>query len=162
MGSDKSSNKQLYTERVFEYDQEIARILKREQNLLQLIQNDKFGAGYKGLVLADEMIYLTTLYLAKFKLSVALLGGKNENILNEARKTLYKPIIYLEEIVSNFIDVPFSDYEEKLAAISNVTEKQRYYLIRKLGLAIRMVIEAYGDNGRLPKLKDALRLSQKI
>ncbi|AGT44407.1 hypothetical protein [Treponema pedis] len=146
MDGGKSASKELYTERVYEYDQEINKILKREQSLLHLIKNDNFGAGYKKLVLVDEMIYLTTLYLAKFKLSVTLLGGKNENILNEARKTLYRPIIYLEEIVSNFIDVPFSDYEEQLKSISKVTEKQRYYLIRKLGLAINMVIEAYGGN----------------
>jgi len=142
----KKPNKELFTERVYEYDQRINKLLKHEQSLLTLIKNDKFGAGYKRLVLVDEMIYLTTLYLAKFKLSVSLLGGKNENILNEARKTLYKALIYLEEIVSNFIDAPFADYEKGLASISHLTEKQRYYLIRKLGLAIAMVIEAYGDN----------------
>ena len=92
------------------------------------------------------MIYLTTVYIAKFKLSVALLGGKNENILNEARKTLYKPLIYLEEIVTNFIDTSYPEYEEKVNEISNMTEKQRYYLIRKLGLAISLVIDAYGGN----------------
>lgn len=146
MLSEKTANKDLFTERVNEYDQTINKLLKHEQSLLALIKTDQFGAGYKRLVLADEMIYLTTLYLAKYKLSVELLGGKNETLLNEARKTLYKAIIYLEEIVSDFIDAPFSDYEEGLNSISHLTEKQRYYLIRKLGLAINMVVDAYGDN----------------
>ena len=93
MDGEKSGNRELYTKRVYEYDQVINQVLKHEENILSLIKKDTFGAAYKRLVLADEMIYLATLYLAKFRLSVALLGGKNENILNEARKTLYKPII---------------------------------------------------------------------
>ena len=146
MDGEKSGNRELYTKRVYEYDQVINQVLKHEENILSLIKKDTFGAAYKRLVLADEMIYLATLYLAKFRLSVALLGGKNENILNEARKTLYKPIIYLEEIVTDLIDAPFSEYEEGVDRISKITEKQRYYLIRKLGLVINLVIDAYGEN----------------
>lgn len=124
MDGEKSGNRELYTKRVYEYDQVINQVLKHEENILSLIKKDTFGAAYKRLVLADEMIYLATLYLAKFRLSVALLGGKNENILNEARKTLYKPIIYLEEIVTDLIDAPFSEYEEGVDRISKITEKQ--------------------------------------
>ncbi len=137
---------ELYTARVHEYDQIINGLLKHEQNMLTLLKKDSFGTAYKKMVLIDDMIYLTTAYIAKFKLSVVLLGGKNENILNEARKTLYKPIIYLEEIVTNFIDAAYTEYEEQVNEISNMTEKQRYYLIRKLGLAISLVIDAYGGN----------------
>ncbi len=137
---------ELYTARVHEYDQIINGLLKHEQNMLTLLKKDSFGTAYKKIVLIDDMIYLTTVYIAKFKLSVVLLGGKNENILNEARKTLYKPIIYLEEIVTNFIDAAYTEYEEQVNEIANITEKQRYYLIRKLGLAISLVIDAYGGN----------------
>ena len=66
--------------------------------------------------------------------------------MNEARKAVYKVIICLEDIVSNFIDVPFSDYEDKVQRIENVPQKHRFYLMRKLGLAIELVIRAYGDN----------------
>ena len=137
---------ELYTARVHEYDQIINGLLKHEQNMLTLLKKDSFGTAYKKMVLIDDMIYLTTVYIAKFKLSVVLLGGKNENIMNEARKTLYKPIIYLEEIVTNFIDAAYTEYEEQVNEIANITEKQRYYLIRKLGLAISLVIDAYGGN----------------
>ena len=130
MDGEKSGNRELYTKRVYEYDQVINQVLKHEENILSLIKKDTFGAAYKRLVLADEMIYL----------------AKNENILNEARKTLYKPIIYLEEIVTDLIDAPFSEYEEGVDRISKITEKQRYYLIRKLGLVINLVIDAYGEN----------------
>jgi hypothetical protein len=138
--------RQTYGERVATYQQQIDALLIREKNMLMMIEQDSTGASYKRLMLTDEMLYLTTLYLSKHYLSVSILGVKNEDALNDARKTLYKAVIYLEETVSNFIDVPYSDYEGKTDEIKNLPESKRYYLIRKLGLAIRMVVDAYGDN----------------
>ncbi len=146
MSGQQAANKELFNERVKEYDLEIKRIQKYEKDILHIIKGDRTGASYKKLALVNEMIYLVTLYLAKFKLSVALLGGKNENVLNEARKTLYKPIIYLEEVVGNEVDDSLSEQQKRVSAITAISEKQRYYLIRKLGLAIDLVIEAYGEN----------------
>jgi hypothetical protein len=138
--------RQLYGEHVAIYQQQIDSLLIREKNMLMMIENDSVGASYKRLMLTDEMLYLTTLYLAKHSLSLSLLGVKNEDALNEARKTLYKAVIYLEEVVTNFIDVPYSDYEAQIEEIRNLPQTKRYYLIRKLGLAIRLVLDAYGDN----------------
>ena len=138
--------RQRYAEQVAIYQQQIDALLIREKNMLMMIEKDQTGASYKRLMLADEMLFLTTLFISKHALSVAVLGVKNEDALNEARKTLYKAVIYLEEVVSNFIDVPFSDYEDKIEQIKNLPQSKRYYLIRKLGLAIRMVVDSYGDN----------------
>src|SRR5574344_2575925 len=103
-------DRQAYGEQVGIYQQQIDALLIREKNMLMMIEKDPTGASYKRLMLTDEMLFLTTLYLSKHYLSVSLLGVKNEDALNDARKTLYKAVIYLEEVVSNFIDVPFSDY----------------------------------------------------
>lgn len=138
--------RQLYGEQVSVYQQQIDALLIREKNMLMMIEKDPTGASYKRLMLTDEMLFLTTLYLAKHSLSVSILGVKNEDALNDSRKTLYKAVIYLEEVVSNYIDVPFSDYEEKINDIKNLPQSKRYYLIRKLGLAIRLVLDAYGEN----------------
>lgn len=138
--------KELYEERLRYYQEEINQILKQEKAMDELVAKDPEGSAYKKIMLVDELIYAVTLYLAKFHIATALLNGKNETILNEARKTVYRAIICLESIVSNFIDAPFSDYEEKVRKIEHVSQKQRYYLIRKLGMAIDLVIRAYGDN----------------
>ena len=138
--------RQTYGEQIVAYQQQIDALLIREKNMLMMIEHDPTGASYKRLMLTDEMLYLSTLYLAKHTLSVAMLGVKNEDALNDARKTLYKAVIYLEEVVSNFIDAPFADYEDKVSEIRNLPEAKRYYLVRKLGLAIRQIVDAYGDN----------------
>ncbi len=143
---EKEKMKAAHEAKAKEYDEIISGILLREEHILSLLKKDGTGASYKRLVLVDEMIFLVTAYLAKHKISIQYLGSKNETMLNEARKTLYKVIIYLEEIVSDYIDASYSEYEEKVNTIATITQKQRYYLIRKIGFAIWMVIEAYGTN----------------
>ncbi len=138
--------RQTYGEQVAIYQQQIDALLIREKNVLMMIEKDANGASYKRLMLCDEMMFLSTLYLAKHSLSVSVLGVKNEDALNDARKTLYKAVIYLEEVVSNFIDSSFSEYEVKIDEIKNLPQTKRYYLIRKLGLSIRLIVDAYGDN----------------
>jgi hypothetical protein len=138
--------RQSYGEQIAVYQQQVDALLIREKNMLMMIEKDPTGASYKRLMLTDEMLYLCTLYIAKHSLSVALLGVKNEDALNDARKTLYKAVIYLEEVVTNYVDVAYSDYETKVDEIKNLPESKRYYLVRKLGLAIQMLMDAYGDN----------------
>jgi len=94
------------------------------------------------------MINLASNYMAVNGISQAVLKVKNEESLNEARKSLYKAVMYLEEAVSNYIDAPFSDYEDKLAVIESFDQNYRYQLVRKMGLAIDMLEQAYGDNSK--------------
>ena len=75
-------------------------------------------------------------------------GSKNNDALNEARKILYKAIIYLEEIVTNTIDIPFSELGPYHERILNVTIARRYSIITKLGLAINILKDAFGDNSK--------------
>lgn len=140
------SEKDVYKEKIHAYQAEINHILKQESAMAGLTAKDPEGIVYKKIILVDELIYVVTLYLAQYTIAVSFLGKKSETLLNEARKAIYKVIINLEEIVSNFIDAPFSDYAEKVHKIEHVPQKQRYYLIRKLGLVIDLVIRAYGDN----------------
>ena len=87
-------------------------------------------------------------YLLMNSLSLSLLGIRNEAYLNEARKCCYKAIIWLEEVVTSLIDAPFSEYEEALAAIENVTDESRYELVRKIGFAIDSIEEGFGENSK--------------
>lgn len=120
--------------------------LAMEEKVLQAIKKDSDGAGLKRLTLAEEMIYVTANYLILSGISQSMLRLRNEESLNDGRKALYKAVIYLEEIVSPFLDVPFSDYEERLAEIGSVDANKKYSLIRKMGLALQLLENAYGDN----------------
>ena len=138
--------KQVYDERALYYDRQIAAVLTKEKQTLGGMSKNPQGAAFKRIALSDEMLNLVSLYLAKNSLSVAILNSKNEDALNDARKTIYRVLIYLEDTVSNYIDAPYSDYADKVDEIAEFPETQRYYLVRKFGLAIRMLEDAYGDN----------------
>lgn len=141
-----TETRELFNAKTETYQTRIAASLDKEKSLLNLIEKDSSGTAYKRLLLAEEMMSVATLYMMINTLSTEILETKNNDALNDARKSLYKAIIYLEDIVSNFIDTPYSELEGKLAEISNTPLEKRYYLVRKLGLAIKMLMDGFGDN----------------
>jgi len=123
-------------------------LLKSEADLLLQIKKNPPDAALKKLTLVDEMLNLVSSYIAVNGVSMAVLKVKNEEALNDGRKAMYKAVIYLEDIVSNFIDAAYSEYDEKLAEIESFDQNQRYLLVRKMGLTIDMLQFAYGDNSK--------------
>jgi hypothetical protein len=141
-----SEERHKYFEIIKPYKATIEAILKREQNILLLVKKEPATAAFKRLTLVDEMLALASNYIAISGISLSVIKVKNEDALNDGRKTLYKSVIYLEEIVSNLIDAPYSDYEEKIAQIDSMDARHRYLLACKMGFAIDLLENAYGDN----------------
>ena len=123
-------------------------ILNEEQKLLTLINQNPETSASERFKLSESMLNLISNYLIIDGLSQSILNIKNDDALNSARKAIYKSIIYLEEVVTNLIDVPFTYYEKKLAVIENIDPFQRYHLVRKMGLSIQLLKNAYGDNSK--------------
>ena len=141
-------DRHLYYEKVRPYVSMTRTLLNTEKRLIVEARKNTPESPLKKLLLCDEMLNLASNYIAVNGISLAVLKTKNEEALNDARKSIYKAVIYLEETVSNFIDAPFSDYEEKQAMIESFDPNQRYNLICKMGLAIDMIKLAYGDNSK--------------
>jgi hypothetical protein len=137
-----------YLEKIKQYRQIIDKLLALEKETLVLIRKEREGAGIKRLGLAEDMLNLASNYIIMSNVSQAMLGFRNEDFLNEARKSIYKSVIYLEGTVSNCVDAPLSDYEDRLAEIAPVSAARRYFLIRKVGLTIQLLEDAYGDNSK--------------
>jgi hypothetical protein len=138
----------MYYEKVKIYTSMTRALLETEKKLLMEARKNPQNAPLQKLTLADEMLNLSSYYVIVSGMSQTVLKNKNEEALNDARKSLYKAVIYLEEVVSNYIDAPFSDYEGKLEAIESFDPNQRYNLICKMGFAIDLLEHAYGDNSK--------------
>lgn len=141
-----AESREAFAVKMQPYKDLIDKVFEKEKNLLALMEKDSAGSSYKRMLLAEDMIYVTTLYVLINNLSVKILSTKGLDALNEGRKALYKAIIYLEETVSNLIDAPYAEYEDKVEQIADVPLVKRYELVRKLGLALRLVVDAFGDN----------------
>lgn len=122
--------------------------LAMEKSALAEMRKDPASASLKKLSLCETMIYVSTLYMAQNSLSLKILDVKSQDALNDARKALYKAIIYLEEVATNFIDTPYADLEKYWNAIAQKSAADRYYLIRKTGLAIQLLKDALGENSK--------------
>ena len=141
-----NEDRHQYFERIKPYKAAISAHLKKEELLLQAVKQDPQTAASRRLVLANEMILLTSNYIIQSGVSLSMLKLRSEEALNEGRKSLYKAVIYLEDVVSPMVDAPYSEYENRLAEIASVDAAKRYSLIRKMGLVIQLLENAYGDN----------------
>ncbi|RPJ09908.1 MAG: hypothetical protein EHM28_00015 [Spirochaetaceae bacterium] len=140
--------KKKYFDKIKEYKKIVNSILEREKKILALIKQDEKTANYKRLTLSDENLNIASYLLLMNNLSLSLLGVRSEEYLNDARKSIYKSIIYLEEIVTSSVDSSFSEYEERLATIESFDDVSRYHLVQKLGFTVFSVEEAYGKNSK--------------
>lgn len=148
MGKISAEAKKRYFDKIKEYKSATDQILAREQTIAKSISGGADNGSYKRLTLADERSNLASYFLLMNRLSLALLGVKNEAFLNDARKSCYQSIIYLEEVVTNYIDAPFSDYSDHLEQIEEVDDEGRYDLVRKIGFTIQSVEDGFGDNSK--------------
>ncbi|MCL2127962.1 MAG: hypothetical protein FWH38_06875 [Treponema sp.] len=135
-----------YSELIVPYNKAADEQLQEEHNILSTLKKNVLDAPLNRLKLAELMLDLSSNYLVSNSISVSVLGVKNEEALNNARKAVYKSIIYYEAILSNYVDAPFSDYESRLEQIESVNPEQRYLLARKTGFTINLLENAYGDN----------------
>ncbi|MCR4742158.1 MAG: hypothetical protein K5866_04715 [Treponema sp.] len=137
-----------FNEAIIPYKEKINLILAKEKTMLNGMHSEDIDFENKKLVLCEDMIYVSSLYIAQNSLSLKVMEVKNNDALNDARKILYKAIIYLEEIVTNNIDIAFSELGPYHERIMNVTIARRYSIITKLGLAINILKDAFGDNSK--------------
>jgi len=141
-----NEDRHLYFEKIRPYKAMIQSLLKREEDVLLEIRKDNRRAALKRLTLVEDMLSLVANFIIISGISQSMLKLRSEEALNDGRKSLYKAVIYFEEIVSPLVDAPFSDYEERLEEIDAIDAQKRYNLIRKTGLALQLLEAAYGDN----------------
>jgi hypothetical protein len=161
--------KKRYAERIKEYKERIEEISKKNKELEEQISKTSKSQGltsgqYRGdkfndlevlkevnsirFQLADRYLNIVSYYNLMDALSRSLLGIKNESFLNDGRKSCYKTIIYMEEIVSPYIDAAFSDYQQGVESLEEFDDQSKYRFLCKLGFAIDSVIEGFGTGSK--------------
>jgi hypothetical protein len=140
--------KKKYSEKIKAYKKLVEDQLQKESQILLMIKNDDTGAAFKKLMLANEALNIVSYYVLMNELSLSLLGIKNEAFLNDGRKACFKALIYLEEVFTDYLDVPYSEYEEKLLEVSAFSDEERYNLIRKVGFSIESINQSFGEGSK--------------
>ncbi len=140
--------KKKYQEKILKHKELISEMIQTERKVVSQFKKGDVSFNPQRLDMATANLVLISYYTLINCLSLALLGIKNDTYLNEARKCLYKVIIYLEEIVSAYIDAPFSDYEEGLTSIEEFDDISRYQLVNRIGFSIKSIEDGFGENSK--------------
>ncbi len=144
MAVDKEKKKQ--------FDEELIHLKKKVEDIKQKISNfeakKEEDDNLNKIKAASHYIDLISIYCAMTDLSLNLLGYKNETYLDIGRKSLYKAIIILEGIVTNFIDMPLGENYELLKKLDGFTDEERLKLIRKIGYTISLLEDRYGEKSK--------------
>ena len=85
-----AESRELFNTKMKPYKDLVQKSFEKEKSILSLITRDTTGVAYKKLILCEEMIYVSSLYMIINNLSVTLLETKNTDSLNEARRNCYK------------------------------------------------------------------------
>lgn len=146
MGKATQESRNKYTLKVQEYKKVIDELLAKEQSMQVILkQGNPITIAHGNYKLANAALDIASYYILLNTLSVTLIGIKNEDALGDARKAVGRSIKYIEDIVTGYIDVPFSEYEKNLESISDITYEDRYYFFRKMGFAIAEIESGYGS-----------------
>jgi hypothetical protein len=148
MAGENDIDRTPYIEKIRPYQNVIDALLNDEQDARTQIERRQADPAHKRLELADATLNIASHYLVMHGIYQSMHRQKNEYILNDARKSLYRSVVYLEETVGKFIDSPLSDFDNFLSEIETVSPRERYSLVQKMGLAIQLLKQAYGDTTR--------------
>ncbi|MDR0663509.1 MAG: hypothetical protein LBF80_05475 [Spirochaetaceae bacterium] len=130
------------------FEANIKEILKNEDAIMAECRAEPSSAAIKLFFLSERMLDAASNYLVINGIGQAVLNMKDENALGEAKKSVSKALIYLENIVTGKVDAPFSEYAEALAELESVDTARRCFIVKKIGLTISLLKIAYGDNSK--------------
>jgi len=146
---DNSARQSEYDEKTQSYNSSVEQLLKDTQDVETALKKGEIPEPeFMKIKLSISMLTLVSNYLAMNQIFQSVFGKINENLLNEARKSIHRCLAYLEEVVTNIVDAPFSDYADGLAKIEAVSPLQRYSLVEKIGQQLTNLKEAYGKNSK--------------
>ncbi len=105
-------------------------------------------AEYKKLEMVFEYLKIIMLYVSMNDASVEMLQMRNESFLNEGRKTFYKVMQLLEDIVGADIERSLNENKEYLAKIDRVTPLQLLRLVQRVNNALTTLIDRMGAGSK--------------
>jgi hypothetical protein len=143
------TEERYYKEKCKTFEPIISSLLEKENEILEESRTNPDAAAGKLFELSDEMLNLASYYFVINNLALTILKSRNEDALNDARKTIYKAVIYLESNVTGKVNAPYSEYEHHVKELACIVDEQRRLnMVRKLGFAVNLLKDAYGQNSK--------------
>ncbi len=148
--------KKISVEDKLKYQEEIKRIkgliVNRMARLTKLekdINEDSYSfENYYHIAISNEHLEICRLSCEMSKTSEVYMKKKNDDFLNDARKTYFKALIEFEKFLGNFVDEPLHEKQEILKSLDKLNPKRVLNIIKKLQIILKMIEDGYGENSK--------------
>lgn len=135
-----------YLESVKFYKKKIEDLMLEQKKLRTDAAAHNINKGLLEIKLTKISLSQITIYCGMNEASIDLLEVKNTAFLDKARQLLFEVLINMGSIVSNYLDVPFSEYSDKLQLLDSMTDKEKLNLIKEIGICSDLIKKSFGDN----------------
>lgn len=144
------AEKNAYDERSLPIREKLKSVKKETEKLKQKFlsaNGEEKTEIFKALLaVIDKMTEEISLNLAVSMISESTIKIKNENFLNNARKTVYMILQYLEQLFGKRINITFDENHENTDGLEEVISNlDLYYKLRVIGYYIDKLHQLYGD-----------------
>ncbi len=143
-----AEQKAAYNEAAKPIKEEIEQISKEIRKLEREAAKGGPLTNYIKLGIVKLILKQIALYLRLSKLSLEIMGIKNEPMLEKARKLCYQYLQVIESFAGNIIDTSLTENEEVMKTISKLDDRKRLYLIKNIIECIEMVEEKFGASSK--------------
>ena len=117
--------------------------------LEERMKKDEFDLkNYYHIAIANEYLDMVLLNCSMSKVSEKYLLKKSDDFLNDARKTYFKALIELEEVVGNFVDTVLHENQDILKTIPKMDPKRVLNLINKLKSTLKEIEDGWGEGSK--------------
>jgi hypothetical protein len=100
------------------------------------------------IVLAQLNIEKAAVNLSLNEAYLAAKSQRNETLLSDARLAMQNALLGLEGIIGKQVDAAFDEYADRLTALTFMSPKTRYDLVRKIGLTMQRLNDSSGKDSR--------------
>ena len=146
MGKITQDQRTVYQEKVKYYKSKIEELATEIKKINIEIAKNPESAPLKRIAIINKVMNQITIYCGMNEISIDLMAVKNTSFIEKGRQLLYEVIINIEKIVTNYVDVPFSDYSEGLSTLESMSDGEKLILVKKIGYCIFLVKSSFGEN----------------
>ena len=142
------AEKAAYNDYVIQFKKDIDDANKRIKEAELVKKKMPRIAPYKDIEIVLENLKIIMLHISQNDASVEMLQIKKESSLNDARKSFYKALQLMENIVGNDIDRSLADNADYLAKIDRINPLQVLRIVQRFNAVLNTLIDRMGTGSK--------------
>lgn len=122
--------------------EEIEKTRRKIQEIeVSALRGSSIFGSYRYFLIANYYVDIALNYIKMNRLSIHVMDLKQDELLENARKSLYNAIATLEKLVSDVLDGDLNEIGERLRGTERMSPYRKLYLFKKMEYALKVLSE---------------------